>query len=231
MSCSHTLSWYELIPLFSFLIQKGRCANCSCRISAQYPAVELLTGLLFIALLWKLIPVQLSLEIVLYALYLVVVMSILIVITIYDLKHKIIPDGLVYAFVALAFFNLFGIWTLDFGLSNIWHVLAGPLLALPFALLWLVSKGTWMGFGDAKLALGMGWFLGLSGGGAAVILAFWIGAVVGLALIALGRIPKLFLFGKTFTIKSEIPFGPFLILGTIIVFLFEIGIIDILYIF
>jgi len=158
-------------------------------------------------------------------------MSLLVVITIYDLKHKIIPDGLVYSFAALSFVSIFGIWQATFFIPSVWHFLAGPLLALPFALLWLVSRGTWMGFGDAKLALGMGWFLGLSGGGAAIILAFWIGAAVGLLLIALGRILKLFLFGKTFTIKSEIPFGPFLILGTLIAFLFDIGITKLMYMF
>jgi len=128
--------------------------------------VELITGVVFASILWKLLPLQFSLGTLLFATYLIVVMSILIVITIYDLKHKIIPDGLVYIFAFLSFLSIFGLLNATFYLPSVEHLLAGPLLALPFAVLWLVSKGAWMGFGDAKLALGMDWFLGLSGGGA-----------------------------------------------------------------
>ncbi len=231
MSCNSTLLWYELIPFFSFIIQKGKCNNCSCRISYQYIAVEFLTAVVFVLTLWTLLPLQLLLGTFLSMIYLAVVMSILIVITVYDLKHKIIPDALVYTFSILAFIGIFGIWDLTFSLPSIEYLLAGPLLALPFAVLWFISRGAWIGLGDAKLVLGLGWFLGLSGGGAAIILAFWIGAVVGLSLIALGYITKLFLFSKTLTIKSEIPFGPFLVLGTFLVFLFNITTADVLYIF
>ncbi len=78
-----------------------------------------------------------------------------------------------------------------------------------------------MGLGDGKLALGIGWFLGLSFGLSAIVLGFWIGAGVSIVLLALGKLAKgnsaLFSGLKNLTIKSEIPFGPFLILGALIV--------------
>ncbi|MEI7463154.1 MAG: hypothetical protein WCK03_02025, partial [Candidatus Taylorbacteria bacterium] len=97
--------------------------------------------------------------------------------------------------------------------------IAGPLLALPFALLWLISKGTWMGLGDAKLVLGIGWFTGIGMGINAVILSFWIAAFV--------SIIWLFITYGRFKAKTEIPFGPYLILGMYLVLIFKIQIIDI----
>src|SRR3989344_4006867 len=88
-----------------------------------------------------------------------------------------------------------------------------PLLALPFAAIWFLSRGTWMGLGDAKLALGLGWLLGFSQALSGVVLAFWSGAVIGALLIALT---------KKYGMKSEIPFAPFLVLGAVIAFLFEL---------
>jgi len=84
-----------------------------------------------------------------------------------------------------------------------------------------------MGFGDAKLALGMGIFLGISQGVTATILAFWIGAVVALSLMTVQRYTEsksLRMDNKRITMKSEIPFGPFLILGTIITFFMDLNI-------
>ncbi len=218
-SCGKTLSWYELIPIVSFIIQRGRCIGCKSKISWQYPLVEIVTGLLFIA-------VFMGQYLVIKTIYLLIIMSILVVISIYDIRHKIIPDGFVYAFIALSLLQL--IWT-----SNVQMVdwLAGPILFLPFAGLWFFSKGTWMGFGDAKLALGIGWFLGFYAGLSAVIFAFWIGSVFGLTLIGLGKVRGLFFKNTKFTIKSEIPFGPFLILGMLLVFFFNIDVFSLSQIF
>ena len=108
------------------------------------------------------------------------------------------------------------------------NLLAGIIISLPFFLLWLVSRGAWMGFGDVKLALGIGFLLGIPSGIYAIVLAFWIGGLVGIILLSLSAISKkavnnnqLLILGKRFTIKSEIPFGPFLILGTFLAFMFE----------
>lgn len=88
-----------------------------------------------------------------------------------------------------------------------------------------------MGLGDGKLALGMGWFFGIAGGLSAIILSFWIGAVVSIILLIYSHVHTRFqLFGvrKKFTIKSEVPFAPFLILGFFIMYFFTIDIIALL---
>jgi len=152
-------------------------------------------------------------------------MCLLVIILIYDIRHKIIPDTFVYTFIALPFsitsFILFvNITTQQIvTLQMLLPFLAGPILFLPFFLLSFLSRGAWMGYGDGKLALGIGWFLGLHGGFTAILLAFWIGAIVGVLLLLFGR-------SKKFTMKSAIPFAPFLILGFMVVFFFDILILD-----
>ena len=150
----------------------------------------------------------------------------LLVVTVYDLRHSIIPDIFSVALASLAalLFLLklsWGIWIFPFlpflDVTPHWlDYLSGPLLATPFALLWLLSGGRSMGLGDAKLAVGIGWFLGFAGGLSAVILSFWIAFFPSLALLFLRR--------KNFTMKSEIPFAPFLVLGTFVVYAFHVNI-------
>lgn len=209
MSCGKALAWYELVPVASFVAQRGRCRGCRARISWQYPLVEAGVALSF-ALAYARYGLGWELLLVLAAI------SVLVVITVYDARHKIIPDGCVWLFDAL---------TLALALTvhlpagpHLWTILAGPLLAAPFALLWLVSRGRWIGLGDAKLLLGIGWLLGLNGGANAVILACWTGAAVGIV----------WMFAKHHGWKrgAEIPFGPFLILGTLLVLLFGLHVVD-----
>ena len=207
LSCGRTLGFFDLIPVVSFIVQRGRCGTCRARISFQYPVVELVSGLF---LLFVYLYFGLNLQAVLVALAGLIALAI----AVYDMKHKIIPDGLVYTFIALCFIS----FLVRTGMGDIFHgalfggTLAGPITALPFALLWFVSRGRWMGFGDAKLALGIGWLLGLPYSLTGVMFAFWIGTVVSLGLIG---IEKLRLNSKPqgHTIKSEIPFAPFLITG------------------
>jgi len=214
-SCAKNLSWYEMFPILSWVALRAKCGNCKSKISWQYPLVEFFTGLLFLGVYFSLGNLVSK-----YAyFYYFAVFSILIVITVYDLRHKIIPDFLVFSF---AFLSL--IWFVaNIGFANLFQsphfldLFAGPILALPFFLMWLLSKGRWIGLGDAKLALGMGWFLGLIPGVSAVILGFWIGAIISLSLLFVQRLN---LIGKNLTIKSEIPFAPFLILGLLAVFFF-----------
>jgi leader peptidase (prepilin peptidase)/N-methyltransferase len=207
------LSWYELLPVFSFLGLRGRCRNCKTKISIQYPLVELATGLIFSLLFLKFKDIFFlsTLEFSFTYAYYAAMFSLLMVIAVYDLKHKIIPDTLSFVFGILAFLGLF------FSFNHIPTLLqffSGPLIALPFALLWLVSSGKWMGLGDAKLALGIGWFLGFSLAISALCLAFWIGAVVGIMLVV---------FSKKHGMKSEIPFAPYLVLGTFLAFIFSLS--------
>lgn len=208
-SCSKDLHWYELIPLFSFLMLRGKCLKCNSKISYQYPIVEFITGMIFVGMFIKfgLTPIL--------PLYLLV-SSLLIVIAVYDFKHMIIPDTMVIIFAILSFMVLYMTNSLSsfLSISNIsLDLFAGPILFAFFAFFWLVSGGKWMGFGDAKLAIGVGFLLGLSGGIFAIMLSFWIGAIVSLSLILLQKI-KIAKFKLSF--KSEIPFAPFIILSVFI---------------
>lgn len=217
MICAKKLNWHELIPIFSFLALRGRCSSCKSKISTQYPLVELMSGILFALLFWKFQGVFWANTLVFsltYAYY-SLVFSVLLVISVYDFKHKIIPDSLSLFVGILAFVGLFLFDSFKFSLHipNVWQFLAGPIIATPFALLWLISSGGWMGFGDAKLSIGLGWLLGLPFVFFGFVLSFWSGAILGMLLIALT---------KKYRIKSELPFAPFLVLGTFLAFLFEL---------
>ncbi|HEY4478328.1 MAG TPA: prepilin peptidase [Candidatus Paceibacterota bacterium] len=214
-SCNNTLSWYELVPIFSFLIQTGKCRNCKSRISWQYPLVEICSGILFMLIFYYFPPVSLQASFLTF--FYLFITSILIVITVYDIRHKVIPDTLSYSFSAIAFVKLFISPELTFILPSLSSIFAGPIMALPFFLLWLFSKGSWMGLGDAKLVLGIGWILGIFSAISAVILAFWIGAIV--------SVLWMFIVFRKFKSRYEIPFGPYLILGMYLVLLFNIHVI------
>ncbi|MFA6536168.1 MAG: prepilin peptidase [Candidatus Paceibacterota bacterium] len=218
-SCGTTLIWQDLVPVFSFLAIGGKCRSCGSKISIQYPLVEFLTGLIFLAVFWQ-VGLRFGLESLFYLIYYLIIWSLLIVILVYDLRHKIIPDGFVYTFAILALVNFLAITPFEqlSQSSGLWELLAGPILFLPFFLVWSLSRGRLMGLGDGKLALGIGWMLGLAKGGTAIILGFWVGAVVSIILLILSKL-GLSLGGKPLTIKSEVPFAPFLILGILIVFL------------
>lgn len=223
-SCGKELSWYELIPIVSFVFQLGRCRNCKSKISWQYPAVEAFTGIVFLGIFLKFSNLLFTSPkyLILLSLYFMVVFSILIIIFVYDIRHKIIPDNLVYTFVVLSLGSIFfNISTFQLSIPTILSTFSGPILFTPFFLLWFLSKGRWMGLGDGKLAIGIGWFLGLYAGINSLLISFWSGALIGLFIVL---ISALYSRGKGITIKSEIPFGPFLILGLLAVFFFEIDI-------
>lgn len=192
-TCGKTLTWHELIPVVSYILLRGRCSKCKTHISLQYPLIELWTGMVFASF-------YSVFGLTSYSLLLAIVFSVYTVILIYDLRHKIIPDFLVYLSIGLSL--LVPIFIIPYSLND-W--LAGPILFSAFGLIWLVSKGRALGFGDAKLVLSIGLLLGAAQGYSATALAFWIGTAVTLPIMLFSR--------KGITMKSEIPFAPFLIIG------------------
>jgi prepilin signal peptidase PulO-like enzyme (type II secretory pathway) len=220
VSCRRKLRWWELLPVISFVVLRGRCKGCGSRISWQYPIIELWTGLVFASLFYVINPSTL-ISLVSYAL-IVLVFCIYTVILIYDLHHKIIPDSLVYISIVVA--ALLHILIGDHGLLD-WFT--GPVIFMFFGIIWLVSKGRAVGLGDAKLGASIGTLLGAAQGLSAIVLAFWIGTAVVLSYMALGRISALLIGAKRLTMKSEIPFGPFMVLGALLAFLFNL---DLLYV-
>jgi leader peptidase (prepilin peptidase) / N-methyltransferase len=221
MTCNRNLRWYELIPILSFLIQSGKCRRCASKISHQYPLVELATGFVFALFAFHFLPILpfgMASYVGLVVLF-VFIFSLLIVISVYDIRHKVIPDKLVYVFAFISFISIFinhsSIGPL-FIAPTLMDIISGPLFALPFALIWMFSRGKAMGLGDAKLMLGIGWMLGVSATLASVILSFWIGSVVGLAIMFFSR--------RKMDMKTEISFAPFLVIGALITLLFNLDI-------
>jgi prepilin signal peptidase PulO-like enzyme (type II secretory pathway) len=226
-SCGRILQWYDLIPVLSFVLLRGRCASCTIRIAWQYPIVELVSAFLYAGTAWHLLSQRVPLfEGAILFVFAAIVWTFALAIGVYDMRHTIIPDLWVYTMIiaALAYGTFLPsvLGEMTMGVAFVYSVLASVILATPFALLWLFSRGTWMGLGDAKLTLAIGSFLGLVDGASALIIAIWIGALVGLILMAVHKHSGLFDKSKRFTIKSEIPFGPFLILGMVIVYFFEL---------
>jgi len=226
--CKHELAWQDLIPVFSFIFLRGKCRYCREKISLQYPLVELAAGIIFLLVFlpWcnEFTPVNL-----LSLWYFWIISCFLIVIFVYDLKHYIIPDKIIYSAIIIA-----GIFNLQFLISEEgsapfftfapingssvfnYSILAAILVAAFFLAIVLISRGKWMGIGDIKLAFLMGLFLGWPNILVALFSAFFIGAIIGVGLV---------LSGKK-TLKSEVPFGPFLVTGTFIALFWGQEIID-----
>lgn len=231
-SCGKKLKWYELIPLFSFIIQNGRCRGCSKKISWQYPIVEFITGLLFVLIFQRLFHIFDPFHLVLFGksltpFYFAVIVwliaaAVYLIISIIDLKHQIIPDGLNLFLVLLSLILIISGFKQSFlgppgevfGFNNIntWlnHFIAGFSAFLFFALIFFIWRGKGIGLGDLKLAAASGFLLGLPDIFLALILAFFLGAIVSIFLMIC----------KKKTLKTAIPFGPFLALGVFFVFFF-----------
>jgi len=216
--CKHILSWQDLIPILSFLILKGKCRYCKKKISWQYPLVELITGILFLLIfdfqfsIFNELPIF-NFQNFLTTLYLLPTTCFLIIIFVYDLKHYIIPDKIIYPAILVV-----GSWqlvvrvllnqTTNYTLqTTIFSALGASAF---FATIFFISKGKWLGFGDVKLSFFMGLFLGFPKILVALFFTFFIGAIIGIGLVLTGKK----------TLKSQVPFGPFLVAGIFIAFFF-----------
>ena len=203
--CKHDLAWHDLIPLFSFAALLGKCRYCKKPISKQYPAVEFGVGVLFLLLFLK-FGVGLSL------IYYLVIFSILTVVFVYDLKTQMVPEVFVWIALALAFV---GGW--HFGnFSFVDMILGGLVGGGLFAFLVIVSKETWMGAGDIKIGLIMGFLLGYPVAIFGLFSAFVLGSIVGIIYMKIA----------SKTLKDPLPFAPFIIASILIGMIFGGGIID-----
>ncbi len=213
--CGHTLRWYDMVPVVSWVVLRGRCRDCRKPVSWQYPAVELLTGLVF-GLSFALAEFRTIADVITFALWLYIAGS-LIVLAIYDLRWYLLPDKVLLPLIVPATAILIGSAANSGSLAVLWKpVLAGLAFGGVFYLAAAVSDGKWMGGGDIKLAFVMGLLLGIQKTALAMLIAFNAAAIIGLFLIAIGRKKR----------SEHIPFGPFLIAGTFVAYWFGVTIID-----
>lgn len=214
--CKKNLRWFELIPLLSFIVQKGKCRNCDKKFSWQYIIMELITGLLLVSG-WTMLN-KLNLgdwQLFAYGAMWLYFISILIIIFVYDLKHYIIPDIVVYPSAIVIFlWNLFLFFFSDINLIN--YLLSAVVPATVFLSLIIASRGRWMGMGDVKFVFVLGLFLGFPKVLIMLFLAFTLGSIVGLILI---------LF-KGYNFKSALPFGTFLAFASIVALFYGDTIVD-----
>jgi leader peptidase (prepilin peptidase) / N-methyltransferase len=262
--CKHQINWYDNIPLVSWFLLSGKCRYCKKSISVQYPTVELITGLAFLLIgvfskagiyvahvsgamfdLGQIFtPGYFALGLFILTLLLAIA-SILIMIAVYDYKTKIIPNGFNYAFIALTSLYLVAsqVQIANFKFSafgqGIWpYLLSGAVAFLFFYGLVYFSKETWMGGGDAKMALGIGLLLGPTGTLLAIMTASITGSIYGVGTILSSKVKSKKLksksnknlstlnFGLSTGAGHEIPFGPFLALGTYFAMVFGPAIIS-----
>lgn len=225
LSCGEHLKWYELIPVFSYLFLRGRCRHCHSLIPLRYLAVEFTVGFLFVLALTK--------QVDIFAFFLLLVfLSILVVGTVYDLYHMIIPDEVSWGGLVLVVLLLFyQSWLL----GSWWPLLSGLLAAggafAFFALLWWISKGRWLGFGDAKLSLSLSALVGLGSVFSLLVFSFWIGAVISLLMMLIDRLLLHINYKKSqvsrVRMKSEIPFAPFLVMAFLVVYFTDVRVLSI----
>ncbi len=198
--CRKPLRWFELIPVLSYVALGARCLRCRKPLKAQYPAIELITagGFVWIWFAYGSNPLAF--------LALILVFSAFLVTLLVDVRHQIIPDSM----TLLAFAGAI-LWTVQGRSGGTWimHVLAGIGACGFLYLVWALSRGRGMGFGDVKFAFALGMLLGYPGTIIALYVGFLTGAILGVILI----------MAKAKTLKSRIAFGPFLILGAVVAFL------------
>ena len=222
--CGKAIAPYDNIPVLSWIFLGGKCRNCKTKISAMYPAVEFLTGLLFLACYFIFGPTVEALKWAVFA-------ALLVVLTITDLRERILPDEV--NFFGLGAGLLFSLFTKSLDgtsqwLAGRWFDFPPPQMALSFAdaalgavagsgLLWIVAEGYFrirgregMGLGDVKMMAAIGAFLGVKRTLMTVFAGSLLGSVIGIFLIAISK------KGRDY----ELPFGTFLGMAALLVVFF-----------
>lgn len=221
VACEHPIAWYDNVPLVSYLLLGGRCRHCRARISARYPVVEALTGILFFAYVLRMGATPAAFKTCLLG-------AMLVALVFSDLEERILPNeftlgGAVAGVVLSLFVPVQDItahavlWLLSIDAGPRWQSLAESLLGalLPAFFLWVggflyekIRHREGMGLGDVKMMLMIGAFLGLRGSLLTLIFGSVVGSLIGLAYIKITR--------KEMS-TYELPFGTFLGFGAIAV--------------
>lgn len=226
--CERKLSAGDLIPILSFLVLRGKCRSCSVPLTLQYPLVEAGTGILFAIAYTNTFPsgvigasVTASAAINLISLW--VFLAVLIVLFVYDLRWFLVPmnivvPAIVFVYLFNSIYHSSSISCLNaftpscvLQISWIQYALAALIGGFFFYAQYIVSRGAWVGEGDIYLGLLIGAMVGYPMVLVALFIAYMIGAAISVLLLTIFR----------YTMKSAVPFGPFLAIGAMAVLLFE----------
>lgn len=203
--CKHDLHVWDLVPVFSYFLLRGKCRYCRKKISWQYPIVELCTALVFFLLWWQ---YGIEASLLVYMIY----AAILMVIFVFDLKYYLILDKVTIPAMVVSFILSAVVLRID-----VISLLLGALIGGGFFLLqFYISRGKWIGGGDIRLGAVMGLMVGFPHIIVALFIAYLFGSLIGIVLIARGA--------KQW--KSQVPFGTFLAAATVITFFIGQRVID-----
>jgi prepilin signal peptidase PulO-like enzyme (type II secretory pathway) len=223
MTCGHTLSWYELFPLVSYIVLTGKCRSCGGYIPLRLLAMEISTALLFVFVFLH----SPSLLLLSFGL---VLASLLLVIAAYDMRHMVIPHAFVWGvFACAAVYVGYETYLIRSSELFLLHVLSAIGTAFFYYALWFVSKGRWIGLGDSKLAFPLAFMLTPYSAFSFVVLSFWVGAIISIVLLLLEKAlrsgkHRLPFLPNGLTMKSEVPFAPFMLLAFVLVFFAQVNV-------
>lgn len=200
-NCHSTIRWLDLIPIFSYIILRGRCRKCNVKISPLYPVVELTTASALFLFFFNTSLISYSTVINAF------IILLLVLIIFIDICYLIIPDKILVLLAVTAV----GLKLLADN-TDFYHLLISAFgLTSFFAILYIVSRGRWIGLGDIKLIFIIGFLFGYPMGYLALVTAVWLAAIFSIALLLANKASA----------KTEIPFGSFLSIATIIFITFN----------
>jgi len=200
--CRSNISPKDNVPLLSYILLKGRCRNCKSKISIQYPVVEFLTGLIYLIIY---LTYGLSVQTLIY----IILSSSLIIIAFIDLNEQIVPDVISLPGIVLGLILSFFVSYISFINSGLGVVVGGGIILIIGLGGSVIFKKEAMGGGDVKLAAMIGAFLGWRYIVISLFLGFFLGALTGIFLI----------MSKIKSREDTVPFGPFIVLGSLITLL------------
>ncbi len=208
--CGHVLTWRELFPIVSYVLQRGKCVKCGTKYGVEHVLVEIVFGTLFTLLYFThFAQAELTLITAGWCIYYTILFVVCGVLVLYDIRHKLIPRGFTLFFLLLSCVAL----VIRYMQTQESIDLYSPLVfSFPLLLIFLVTRGRGIGFGDVILFSGIGMLLGVSSGFLALLIAVWSATLVGLSYQLYSYIRY-----KKIDRKKALPFVPFIILGMLFV--------------
>ncbi len=217
-SCEHKLAWLDNIPIFSFFLLARRCRYCGDKIAWQYPIVEFTTGLILLISFYRFFQIhELGSQSIIFFLFWFLYVMIFIAIALWDFKFMVIPDWFIVAGILVFLAESFvGFYFNQVGLYSAFKVLTldliGGLLVFSFFLIiFFISGKKGIGVGDIKLGFWLGTMIGLKLIYFFLFLSYFLGSLFSIALVLTG----------SKSLKSKLPFGPFLVFSAWIVMIFS----------